>query len=848
MKSFLILIQRILFSLFLVPALAVCANAWADTDAKASTQIQIESLIDSLATTIASQAQKNEQLAARLAEMQQNAKMWDIEANAYKVQISTFSNLLQQDAVVLEELKKARAVLEDALQSITGQLKEATVGLDELQKLHQEVDDQLAFNKEQLEKNKPIFDEASKSKTFLDQLKSLNKVLSDRLQLITTIEGLYAKQIAQSEEIKQSITDLAARFDAQIEKKRQEALFDRQDNFLVSLEWQQIPKEANKLVAEVHQLLTAKFWLDGIGLLWKSGGWLLVKALMLLVITQLLLFRLRKYCSALVTSLREQKPWLCFTLELFKRSLLLTGIVLYIYVYATIQDFFVGIPSISLVVGMLLTWLLTAWFLDVLKLLKRDQSEWLPDILRIRLQLLLRGIRLLVLPYFALHWVLGSDSNVLMLARVIFGIALIIWNMNFWRKFRILVDVAQSPWSRFAASSKLVLIGCGYTVAVGGLILELVGYGRLSMHWYVSWARTMGVALWGTLLFFVLREWDQMIIAVPVAERKGHHNLRWLLVRLLWLCWLAVIAAFLMVAWGAKKAVVVGFFRILNQSISLGEIRINLLGIAYAFLILAFTLAFSRSWRQILKKKVLVQSGLEPGLQESITTLSVYVLWMLGGLAALQAVGVGATSLTVAFGALGIGLGFGLQNIFNNFISGLILLFERPIQVGEVIEVGGRWGVVRKINFRSTVVQTFDNAALIIPNSEFISSQVTNWSFKDQRLRRTIDVPVAHGTDPELVRTTLLEIAEGHPLVLKFPKCDVLFADFGEGALLFQLRFWSTTDNFLRVETDLRFTIDKVFRERKIRIPFLQREVYVHSFQQEPAADLPPSKAETENT
>jgi potassium efflux system protein len=128
-------------------------------------------------------------------------------------------------------------------------------------------------------------------------------------------------------------------------------------------------------------------------------------------------------------------------------------------------------------------------------------------------------------------------------------------------------------------------------------------------------------------------------------------------------------------------------------------------------------------------------------------------------LAALHAFGLSSTSLTVAFGALSIGLGFGLQNIFNNFISGIILLFERPIQVGDAVEINGIWAEVKKINFRSTVVQTYDNASLIIPNSEFISSQVTNWSFRDLTLRIKISVGVAYGSDIELVRSSLLEIA-----------------------------------------------------------------------------------------
>ena len=135
--------------------------------------------------------------------------------------------------------------------------------------------------------------------------------------------------------------------------------------------------------------------------------------------------------------------------------------------------------------------------------------------------------------------------------------------------------------------------------------------------------------------------------------------------------------------------------------------------------------------------------------------------------------GVSSTSLTVVFGASSIGLGFGLQNIFNNFISGIILLFERPIQVGDAVEISGVWGVVQKINVRSTLVQTYDNASLIIPNSEFISNKVINWSFKDHRIRRVITVGVAYGSDMAMVSGTLKEIAGKAQWVLKLrnPMC-----------------------------------------------------------------------------
>jgi small-conductance mechanosensitive channel len=255
----------------------------------------------------------------------------------------------------------------------------------------------------------------------------------------------------------------------------------------------------------------------------------------------------------------------------------------------------------------------------------------------------------------------------------------------------------------------------------------------------------------------------------------------------------------------------------------------SLLGFIIAILILLLTQAVSRIWQHVFRKNILNQSGMEEGLQDSITTISAYILWSVGILISLNALGFNATSLTVVLGALGIGLGFGLQTIFNNFISGIILLFERPIQVGDDIEVNGIWARVKKINVRSTLVQTYDNASLIIPNSDLISSQVTNWSFKDKRLRRNVEVGVAYGSDVQLVRTTLLEVAEKTPRILKLPKPDVVFKNFGDSSLLFILRFWTRVEYFYMVETDVRFEIDRLFRERKIEIAFPQHDIHIRS-------------------
>ena len=789
---------------------------------------QSEDLSKTLTQTCTLETQELAQLKEQLDKLQDSTKTLDTEISAYKVQASAYSNLLHQETPV-EKLKKVRAELEAAIQDITKRLQNLNDSLEQIRKLHEEEKQQYDFNNQQLAEITSTASNIREGRAILDQLKGLNKTISEQLQVTSNIEDIYVKSINQLNEVKESSVSLAKSYDQQIEESQKQALFSRKVNFLVSINWKEISADLQKLTDEAHHVYSRDFWTKQFRNLWRAGGFLLIKALLLFAIVQFLILRLRKFCSHLKERLQDQKPWLCLTLDLFRRSLPLSGTVLFLYAYAQLQGLSSSFPFMSVIINVLLTWLLTRWVLDLVKLIKRSNRFQVPRELLARIHCLVLIILFFAIPYLVLQWNLGSSSSFLLLARIAFEIYLIVWSLNFWKLFRQSSAESHLTSSRELSALRIGTIGWGYSAAFGGLILELVGYGQLALYWYASWGRSVAVVIWGTLLFFVLREWDRSITSVPVSDRKETHHIRWLLVRLLGVAWLGALAAFLMLAWGAKRAMVLGFFRILNQSIRLGEMRFNLLGIAYAFLILAFTLAATRFWRLFLKERILTDSGLEEGLQESVATISVYVLWTFGILAALHALGVGTTSLAVAFGALGIGLGFGLQNIFNNFISGIILLFERPIQVGEVVEIGGKWGMVSKINFRSTVVQTYDNASLIIPNSDFISTQVTNWSFKDPRLRRTVAVGVAYGSDVELVRETLLEIAGNHPKVLKYPKYDVLFSDFGDSALVFNLRFWSNLNDFFAAETEIRFEIDRLFRERNIEISFPQRDIHIRT-------------------
>jgi small-conductance mechanosensitive channel len=195
----------------------------------------------------------------------------------------------------------------------------------------------------------------------------------------------------------------------------------------------------------------------------------------------------------------------------------------------------------------------------------------------------------------------------------------------------------------------------------------------------------------------------------------------------------------------------------------------------------------------------------------------------------LQTAGIDLTALNVLAGAVGIGLGFGLQNIVNNFISGIIILFERPIKVGDRIEVGSVEGEVVRIGGRSTEVVTNDNITIIVPNSRFITENIINWSHNDRRVRFRIPVSVAYGSDVELVVRLLLEVAAANPDVLDNPPPGVRLMEFGDNGLLFELRAWSTSLIHRKglLLSNLNFAILASFTENGIEIPYPQRDLRI---------------------
>src|SRR5438309_5487091 len=261
----------------------------------------------------------------------------------------------------------------------------------------------------------------------------------------------------------------------------------------------------------------------------------------------------------------------------------------------------------------------------------------------------------------------------------------------------------------------------------------------------------------------------------------------------------------------------------------LPAIRLSLVQIFLLVALLVGVFWFSSGTKRFLFNRLLAQSGLDRSLQYAIAQVVSNIVLVVGIVIVLENTGIHLAALTVFAGAVGVGVGFGLQNIASNFISGLVILAERPITIGDRVEVAGIVGRVQQIRARSTVIITNDNIAMIVPNSKFIDSPVTNWHYGDPRVRFRLPVGVAYGSDIAKVRETLLAVGRENPNTLEEPAPSVFLKKFGDSSIDFELVVWSSEMSARpsRYRSDLNFAIVEKFLEAKIEFPFPQRDLHI---------------------
>jgi potassium-dependent mechanosensitive channel len=822
-------VQRIALVWFIFMA-AFPVTAWAQAQDNFENQIYTE-LEKSFTQSIQIQQEKLEALKSELKSTQESeAELGDVYKNM-TIQITTYRNLLILPSVTLSDLKIAST--EESI--LLGMIQKSVAAINEkkaeLERLKKEINDSRVINEQKLS---DIITKAigiDLQKRLRDQARQLIRLLNDQEEVISQLDGLYADRLKRFKSVESDIISMANSFNAKMEERIRGQTFQRNASPILRIVRGELGEGIGEVFAIIRQFASIKFWAPSEGIEARPYISYIFTLLLIVGIAQAgLVFAARQFKPLKQKCYEENNIWQHTVLFLLERSLPYFGAIAFLYYFPVHADYrltpiFLFFP---LFIQMLFIWLVFLWGRIVIRILKRiTGEEFRPELIR-HLKRLNVGFLLFASIHTIMGWLISYNNIILVSISLCFEVAFFIWAVALIRIIRSDQMPVQLK-AHFVKPAVNILI---YIIISGGVIFELAGFSGLATYWYISWVKTAVIFFWTFLLFKVLKESDAAAKAVKTEiefdeESDQPYPVRWALVRLLRLVLGVVLFIIMPMAWGAHLTYTSDVIDALNYKITIGSIEFNSMGILYAGVFIFVIHILSVVLKSLMKNKILENKKIDTGLKDSIVRITLYTVWGIGFIIVLRLIGISATSLAVVFGAVGIGIGFGLQNMFNNFFSGLILLFERPIQVNDVIEIGGVWGVVKEIKVRSTHIKTYDNADLMIPNSEIVGQQVTNWSFRDPRIRRTITIGVAYGSDVKLVKETLVNIAYNDPRVSRRPNPDVMFSDFGDNALIFKLRFWAHVDYFLRVESDIRSEIDKEFRRLGIGIPFPQRDVYI---------------------
>ncbi|GAB6906784.1 putative Small-conductance mechanosensitive channel [Desulfosarcina cetonica] len=820
----------ILFLLFSLPSANAQTSPVNPSDQPGSTEA---------IKTVLQKALASEQSA--LEEMDNDLERWKAlqqrvseEIEAYGIQNTAHANLLLVSQTRVEDLETALNNNRLMQKSLQGRIEEfekiGTIAADRMARLADRIAIAEKQKKELQREGLPDSEKLALREQVHLFLDLLIKKQKQSQHFLKTYEDLFNQLKQLMNDLKETRNQLEDRLKSQVAAD----LFKRA--FGPFTQWQGWQAEWTAIRMRSKALFSADFW----HLQWlnvqRGAGITQVVFLALFITAVILRKRIRDYLADVDARMEGPAYQMRrIAVIMLRRSFMLICAALLLWLYDALK-----LPHANYRLGRLLnqlviTLLFWQWSVNYLRLRWDTTSSDLHAFAQQRLVNLVRRVGTLIVVYLLIASWFGSESLPVWMVRLAVEVTLLISIALFWRDWGQLARQVVRHGEATPATAQVVSIRIwSYLVAGGALLMELTGYNVLAPHWLVSWVKTLMIAMWASISWLSIQEWHASQKAAYSAESRAGGPERagplvWFMVQMARLIWFSLIIAGGLLVWSSSDVMINILGKMVDLSFAVGSLRLSVKGLLLAVIILLLTHVLTRIGRRLLSEKVLDTRDFERGLKDSIITITTYVVWGLGLILALGVLGVDATSLAVVFGALSIGIGFGLQNIFNNFISGLILLFERPIQVGDCVEVNGIWAEVKKINVRSTIVQTFDNATLIIPNSDFISQQVTNWSFKDPRMRRNVDVGVAYGSDVELVRQTLLEIAAATRDILNYPRPDVLFMDHGDSALIFRLRFWTHLDNYYSTTTDVRFELDRRFRERNIEIAFPQRDIHIRS-------------------
>jgi small-conductance mechanosensitive channel len=422
---------------------------------------------------------------------------------------------------------------------------------------------------------------------------------------------------------------------------------------------------------------------------------------------------------------------------------------------------------------------------------------------------------------------LQAIGQAFLFAETLAAIIMLLWRRHYYQQ--LVATRAESSGVMFLKLAQWLLM----MVLVVGLVSAMSGYMRLArlltpgvfVGVVLALAGLTMLRVAGGVVVLALRVWP--LRSLKMVEHYGDYLERRIYRWLVWLTVLAWVVRYLNYlglldnAWSVSQAV-------LATKLERGTISISLGNVLEFFLAIWFAHLLSRFLRFVLQEDVYPRIDLAPGLSYAASSLLNYVILALGFVVALGVLGVDFSKASVIVGAFGVGLGFGLQSIVNNFVSGLILLFERPIHVGDTVEVGKLQGSVRRIGIRASVIHTNKGADIIVPNSQLITDQVTNWTLSDRLRRLDLPVGVNYGSDPEKVIEVLERVARGHPDVLPEPAPRALFRSYGDSSINFELRVWPRQFNKLaQVTSDLASAVYHAINDAGMSFPFPQREVRI---------------------
>ncbi|WP_413911038.1 mechanosensitive ion channel domain-containing protein, partial [Desulfobacula sp.] len=703
----------------------------------------------------------------------------------YRTQMNSLRNFLLVPEISVSVLEKGVEEIDISISLIKSEIQRTTGKEGKTSQNLSAVKDKIILIDQRIKESNSFKDKDIIRETGIKEVKSYRTVLEKQQKAILSLMDMLSAEINTNNELLRSFEDLRMTLRKEIKDKKGSLWFQRDVIEFKTFWSKNFLKETISSFAKIGQLFTNE-WLS----LKLSQLMEHINLSEVMVIGVFLLFSLFFFQGLPVIRGKElykniiRKPT-GYPIVVLEGSLVIIFWILLTIILSKTQVYLIFPDFIKFIKTFLTIILITKIASDSIRLIASEKELVFFKALYGWKDAFIWGIRLYSLVYLLIYRFLSLDTVILASIRIFSEAVLVAGVFLFWKVYRKMESQTNgiemkllSVWSK--------------TVVLSGLFADIAGYGHFASWWYISWGVSLVVICLCILLVYSTKDIDRKFKEKFDLRSQSPYGksypFYWILSKGLYFFIIMFALTGLAFSWSSSDAFFVWLWKMFNKNYVIGKIELSMVSFAYSILVILLTYLFTRLWEKVIANHVLKESGLSTGAKGSVITISTYVIWSVGILISLSVFGLNTTSLAVVFGALSIGLGFGLQNIFNNFVSGLILLFERPIQVGDVVEVGGVWGEVKKINVRATLVQTYTNSSLIIPNSEFISALVTNWSHKDPFIRRDLMVGVSYGSDTALVKTLLLQAADSVTEVYDSPqKPRVQFINFGDSSLDFRL-------------------------------------------------------------